>query len=63
MRPYAPMTREDVAKIQDASRTVKALEFILDRSIKTGRQQTAMIARREIERIKVEILLKYDIRL
>jgi hypothetical protein len=57
------MTREDVAKIQDASRTVKALEFILDRSIKTGRQQTAMIARREIERIKVEILLKYDIRL
>lgn len=62
-RPYVPMTREDVVKIWEAGRRVKALDSLIERSLKSNLNTTALLAQREVEGIRREIYQEFDIRL
>lgn len=62
-RPYAPMKRNDIARIQDAGRRVKALDGIVQRSLHNNLRTTAMLAQRQAEEIRKEIYQSYDVRL
>lgn len=63
MRPYAPMTRDDVTFIQTAGRRVKALEFLINLSLQRGLKESARLAQQELAQLKREVYQKFDIRL
>lgn len=57
------MTEDDVIKINASKRRVRALEHLIDLFTKNGRNASAGLAQRELQKLKREIYQRYDIRL
>jgi hypothetical protein len=62
-RPYVKMTRADVRAIHEAGRRARALEVFIRRSLLGKGRRMTLAAQRELEALKRDILLKYDVRL
>lgn len=55
------MSKEEVIGIQEAGRRARALQTIIDESIKRNLRQSARIAQRDLEDLRKEIYQQYDI--